>query len=296
MTEEKINLKIGEYSLKSIPTGIFGLDGGAMFGVVPKNLWGIKHKPDEENRIALESRVLLLESDTSKIIIDTGNGGDFILKHGDRLGSKFARLYNIPKTLLIDNLAKQDIKPDDITHVILTHLHFDHAGGVTTEGETGKLIPTFKNAKHYIQKRNLENAKNPNPREKASYYKANFESLLEFDVLETIDGNCDLMNNISVLEVDGHTIGMQVVKIHDDNTTLIYCTDAIPTTSHVKLAWGMGYDINPLLVVKEKKSLLKKASKENWYLYFQHDPIIECAKVKDNGKDFEVHSTYYLES
>ncbi len=294
MRVEKINLKIGDYTLKSIPTGIFGLDGGAMFGVVPKNLWAIKHKPDEQNRIALESRVLLLESMQHKIIIDTGNGGDFILKHGERLGSKFASLYNIPETLLIDNLAKHGIKPDDVTHVILTHLHFDHAGGATTKGKKSKLVPTFKNAKHFIQKSNLENALNPNPREKASYYKANFEPLLEFGILDTIDGDCDLMDNISVAVFDGHTVGMQAVKIHDDNTTLIYCSDAIPTTSHVKLAWGMGYDVNPLLVVKEKQLLLKEASKKNWYLYFQHDPTIECAKVKDNGRDFEIHQTYCL--
>ena len=291
---ESIKLKIGGYNLKSIPTGIFGLDGGAMFGIVPKNLWAIKHKPDEQNRIALESRVLLLESDKNKIIIDTGNGGDFVLKYGDRLGSKFAKLYNIPQTLLIENLAKEGLSPEDITHVILTHLHFDHAGGVTTEGEGGKLVPTFKNAKHYIQKSNLENAKTPNPREKASYYKANFEPLIEYGVLETVEGSLDLMENISVVVCDGHTVGMQVVKIHDDSATVLYCTDAIPTTSHVKLAWGMGYDINPLLVVKEKRDLLKEASEKNWYLYFQHDPIIECARVKDNGKDFAVESIHQL--
>ena len=288
---DEFNLNIGGYSLRSIPTGIFGLDGGAMFGVVPKNLWSIYHKPDEKNRIALEARALLLISDKRKILIDTGNGGNFVTKHGERLGSKFAKIYNISDSLLVSNLSKYGLSVDDITHVILTHLHFDHAGGATTSGKTG-LVPTFKNAKYFIQKGNLETAKHPNAREKASYFKANFEPLLEHGVLDVLDGDVDIMDHISVSVLNGHTLGMQIVKIQDDKNTLVYCADAIPTSTHVKLAWGMGYDINPLLVIEEKRKLLTNAVDKKWYLYFEHDPKIACARVVHNGKDFETTKVF----
>ena len=278
-----LNLQIAGYQVISLPTGLFGLDGGAMFGTVPKVLWEKSHPTDKFNRIQLEARALLLLSNEKKIIIDTGNGADFVVKYGTRLGQKFAEMYNISATgkpAILDALDQHGLKPEDITDVILTHFHFDHAGGgTTTQGEN--LVPSFPKATYYVQKDNLETAKEPNLREKASYFPANFEPLLAAGVLEILDGPLDnLLPGISLRLSYGHTKGQQNVFISDNNNTLVYCADVIPTASHVKLAWVMGYDLNPVLLIEEKRKILKEAGENNWLLFFEHDPYIDCAKVQ----------------
>lgn len=297
MNEVKpLQLKIAEYKICPLPTGVFGLDGGAMFGTVPKVLWEKSNPADEQNRILMEARALLLISPTKKIVIDTGNGSDFILKFGEKLGSKFATMYNISDNgpSLLNSLKKFKVHPDDITDVILTHLHFDHAGGATTE-RGGQLAPTFKNAKYYVQKRNLETAQNPNLRERASYYSANFQPLIDAGQLTLLDGDTlNLLPGISVYTSDGHTQGQQMVKISDDEKTLLYCADVVPTSSHVRIPWLMGYDLHPLQLMEEKQKILTQAAREKWYLFFEHDPYCDCAQIEANDKDFKVIERYSI--
>lgn len=296
MEFENLKLKIGPYEIIPLPTGIFGLDGGAMFGTVPKVLWEKSNPPDEKNRIPMEARALLLKSPDRKIVIDTGNGADFILKYGEKLGNKFSEMYNISETgpSLKKSLTAAGVAMEEVTDVILTHLHFDHAGGATTE-HAGKLAATFPRAQYYVQQKNLETAQHPNLREKASYFAANFEPLLQEGKLKLLDGEAkDLLPMISVHVSNGHTQGQQIVKVSDGQTTLLYCGDVVPTSSHVRTAWLMGYDLNPVLLMEEKVKFLSQAAKENWYLFFEHDPYADCAQITQNGSDFAVKNRYHL--
>jgi glyoxylase-like metal-dependent hydrolase (beta-lactamase superfamily II) len=296
MNAEKIKLKIGDYEICPLPTGIFGLDGGAMFGTVPKILWEKSNPPDEKNRIKMEARALLLKSPGCNIVIDCGNGSDFLSKFGEKLGPKFAEMYNIDPAgpSLEKSLAQNGLKFGDIQHVILTHLHFDHAGGGTRE-LNGKLVPTFPNARYYVQQRNLETAQKPNLREKASYFPSNYQPLLDSDQLQLLLGNVeDLIPGVSVFVSNGHTQAQQIVKISDGKQTLLYCGDVIPTSSHVRLPWVMGYDLNPMLLIEEKEIFLNQAADEKWFLYFEHDPFCDAALVAKKGPDFAVEKRFLL--
>lgn len=289
-------LKIGDYEICPVPTGEFGLDGGAMFGTVPKVLWEKSNPPNDKNQIPMEARALLLKGKNRNILIDTGNGSDFVAKYGEKLGNKFAEMYGVDKNGpgLEKSIQKHGLKLSDITDVILTHLHFDHAGGATTERD-GKLVPTFPNAKYYVQKKNLEVATTPNIREKASYLAANFQPLIDAKVLEVVDGNIEnLLPGVSVFISNGHTQAHQAVKISDGTNTLLYCGDVIPTSSHVRLAWVMGYDLDPLTLIGEKQKFLSQAADEHWYLYFEHDPYCDSATVSRNGSDFSVTERFHL--
>ena len=290
------HLEIGPYTLHAVPTGLFGLDGGSMFGTVPKVLWEKTNPPDEKNRIAMEARALLLKSKDRNILIDTGNGSDFVAKYGEKLGTKFAEMYAVDENgpSLISSLKKNGLNPEDITDVILTHLHFDHAGGATAE-KNHKIVPTFPKAKYYLQKSNYETAKNPNIREKASYFAANFQPLLDAGVLEFIDGDKqNYLPNISFIVSNGHTQGHQVVQVADSKRQLFYCGDVIPTSSHIRSAWIMGYDLNPLQIIKEKSELLKHAGEKESYFYFEHDPYCDMASVEDANGDFKVKERFIL--
>jgi glyoxylase-like metal-dependent hydrolase (beta-lactamase superfamily II) len=287
MNIKDLTLKIGEYTLHSVPTGQFKLDGGAMFGTVPKVLWQRSNPADDQNRILMESRALLIRSKDKNILVDNGNGSDFKLKFGDAAGEKFEQIYGVDSggVDLISSLAKLGLKPGDITDVILTHLHFDHAGGSTTN-KNGKLSPTFENATYYVQSENLKTALNPNRREKASYLKPNFEPLLEAKCLKTLDGPTELFPGLFLSLTFGHTHAQQNVLVTDGKTSLFYCADLIPTATHTRLAWVMGYDLNPLKIIEEKNEILQKAAQENWYMFFEHDPYCDAAQVEFNGKDF----------
>jgi glyoxylase-like metal-dependent hydrolase (beta-lactamase superfamily II) len=319
---QKKSLVIGDYRVVSIPTGVFGLDGGAMFGTVPKVLWQRTNPTDDQNRIAMEARALLLidEKNSRNIMIDCGIGGDFIEKYGEKLGSKFASMYSVDENSgFLRHLKAHGLTANDITDVILTHLHFDHAGGATCFRE-GKLQPSFPNATYYVQSENLKTASNPNLRERASYYAANFEALLASGVLKVLNSDEEILPGISLIISNGHTQGQQLVKItgktlpsqsgnnaafdssssgigtrpESPETTLIYCGDLIPTSTHIRLAWIMGYDLHPLLLMEEKKRLLEEASTKGWYLYFEHDPYMDCAQVKVDGADFAVSERFQL--
>ncbi len=293
---KSISVSIGRYQVLAIPTGIFGLDGGSMFGTVPKTLWQKTNPADENNRIQLEARALLLKSPQRNILIDDGVGGDFVEKYGEKLGNKFAEIYAVKKggVSLESSLKRHGLSVEDITDVILTHLHFDHAGGSTCFRD-GQISPTFPNAKYYVQKRNYVTALNPNIREKASYLGANFKSLMDSGVLNLIEGTCDnLFPNISMYLSDGHTLGLQVVKISDGKNGIVYGSDLIPTSSHIRLPFVMGYDLEPLKLIEEKRKLLDEVVKNNWYLFFEHDPFMDTAQIKAENNDFFLKEGFFI--
>jgi len=296
---ESITFKVGGYQALSIPTGIFGLDGGAMFGTVPKVLWEKYIPSDEKNRIPMQARALLLKGNQRNILIDTGNGGDFLQKYGEKLGNKFASLYNITKEApnLVQMLAKHNVSPSEVTDVILTHLHFDHAGGATCyDSNSGKVQPTFQNATYYVQKQNLEVALNPNIREKASYLKANIDPLLESGQLKVLNGPVkNVLPNIHLEVSNGHTQGQQHVVIADEANGLFYGADLIPTHAHVRLAWIMGYDLNPLTLIEEKKLTLNQIAQKKWLLFLEHDPYMDACSVVFDNEDFKVDQCFQFQ-
>lgn len=295
---ENINLEIAGYKVLPVPTGEFALDGGAMFGTVPKVLWEKSNPPDDKNRIPMEARALLLKSKDRIILIDCGNGGDFIEKYGPKLGPKFKEMYGVNSEgpSLLMSLEKHQITPEMVTDVVLTHLHFDHAGGSTCF-KNGTVQATFPNAKYYVQKSNLETAQNPNIREKASYFAVNYEPLIASGQLQLLNGNEEnFIPGLSLVISNGHTQGHQGVRVSDSRQSLFYCGDIIPTSSHVRLAWVMGYDLNPLMIIEEKKKLLFEAAAKKSYLFFEHDPYCDIACVAADGADFKVEKRFNLTS
>lgn len=281
-------MKIGKYKLKTVISGYFALDGGAMFGIIPKPLWEKTNPADKQNRVILTTRNLLLISDDKKILIDTGMG--------KKWDDKSKNIYNINPELDIElALERNGIKSNEITDVLLTHLHFDHTGG-STKTENDKIIPTFTNARYYVQKKNFQWAVNPSERDRGSYIKYNFEVLMKEGVLNLVDNEIDFDEFISLKIINGHTFGQQMVKISDSSQTLLYVADLLPFVSHIRIPYIMGYDLQPLVTVEEKKRYLKLAADNNWLLYFGHDPDYAIATVKysDKGiiqdkliKDFE---------
>ncbi len=277
-------MKIGKYRLKIIESGYFGLDGGAMFGIIPKPLWQKTNPADESNRVKLSTRNLLLESENRKIIVDVGMG--------DKLDDKEKRIYDIDSnTSMEKGLAVHGLKADDITDVFLTHLHFDHCGG-STKLQNGKLIPAFPNARYFIQKQNYDWAVKPLDRDKGSYIKSNFVPLFEEGVLNFTIGNARLDDEIDFIVINGHSFGQQMLKISDSANTLVYCCDLLPFVSHIPIPYIMGYDLQPLVTIKEKVKILQQAVDENWLLFFEHDPEIACATVKHTDKGIRVDKTF----
>jgi len=277
-------MKIGKFKLSIIESGSFGLDGGAMFGIIPKPLWQKTNLADDVNRVRLATRNLLLESDSKKILIDTGMG--------DKWDDKSKNIYAVDEKLSMDSaLSGKGLKSDEITDVILTHLHFDHTGGSTIK-VNGKLQPAFPNAKYYVQKQNFEWAINPSDRDKGSYIKENFQPLMEEGVLNLINGNKHFDDEIEFFVINGHTFGQQMVKISDGKNTFVFCSDLIPFYSHIPLHYIMGYDLQPLVTLQEKKKYLKIAVEENWKLFFGHDPEIAFATVKKFGEGYLVDEKF----
>ncbi len=273
-------MKIGKYEIVSVETGRFYLDGGAMFGIIPKPLWERSNPPDEKNRIQMAARVLLLRSEAKTILIDTGMGVKW--------EEKFKEIYNYyyDANPLFSGLAKHGISSEDITDVILTHLHFDHTGGSTLrQGE--KLVPAFPNAEYYVRKENYEWGITATERDKGSYIQDNFQPLISAGVLKLIDGdNFQFDEEIYLPEFNGHTFGQQLPLITDGSSTLFFCGDLIPTSSHLPLPYIMGYDLQPLQTLAEKKDFLKRAVEENWTLFYEHDPLYAASKAVQPGKSY----------
>lgn len=269
---------IGNYKLHVVETGTFGLDGGAMFGVVPKPLWERRIKPDERNRIPLAMRCMLIEGSDKLILVDNGIG--------DKYDPKFAGLYNIDhETYNLDaSLEKLGFGKDEVTDVILTHLHFDHAGGSTRHrGDDLEIV--FPNATFHVQQAHWESANAPNPRESASFFRENLEPLASSGQLNLLDGPRQLFDGISVDTFSGHSEAMQTVTVHSESSTLVFCADLLPTSHHLAPAWTMGYDVRPLVTMQEKADFLSEAIDKGWKLFFEHDPFVQVGDVEFDDRN-----------
>lgn len=275
---------IGNLELFTVETGRFMLDGGAMFGVVPKTLWSRKIEADDKNRIPMAARCLLIRSgDTGKLyLVDTGCG--------DKFDEKMSAIYGLDfeHSNLFDSLDQLGVSPADITDIIFTHLHFDHCGGTTSFDENGKAVLNFPNATFHVNKRHWESAINPNAREKASFFKENLQPLEESGRLNMVQDKHTFEKGLTTIPAEGHTRGQQLPFIYDEKRALIYCADLIPTYAHVPLPWVMGYDMFPLQTLKEKEPFLKEAAAKNWYLYLEHDVGNEVITVSDENERFSV--------
>lgn len=275
--------------LTTINSGYFKLDGGAMHGVVPKSMWQKVNPADEANMCTWAMRCMLVETGDKKILIDTGMGTkqdekffSFFHPHGDDSIEK--------------NLNKISYTVDDITDVFLTHLHFDHCGGaIKRVGE--QLLPTFPNATYWSNQKHMESALSPNEREKASFLKENIVPLIENEgILKYItaqDGD-EWIKDFCVRIVNGHTDDMMLPQIKYKNTTLLYCADLLPSVAHISLPWVMAYDMRPLFTLDEKKKILHEAAANNWVLFFEHDPKIECATVEEVNGRIKLKETFTL--
>ena len=280
-------MKIGTYEIHSIETGRFCLDGGAMFGVVPKPLWEKFNPPDEKNRIELAARALLVRGNGRTILVDVGNGS----KYDDKLTSIYR--FDTTRYDILSSLKKHNLTPADITDVLLTHLHFDHAGG-STVNENGDIKPTFPKAKYYVQREHWRAANNPTERDRASFFKEDFMPLQYFGLIEYTDGEGEIFPGISVRLMNGHTSALQCPVISDGTTTLFYCADLMPTTTHVQLPWIMAYDLRPLVTLEEKRKILDQAVDESWILFFEHDPATQAVRVMRTDKGIVVDSQITL--
>lgn len=278
--------QLGQWRIHAIQAGGQKLDGGAMFGVVPKPLWERRIAADERNRIQLGMRCLLVDHEIGPVLIDTGAGN----KETD----KFYDIYGIENagapgpTRLEDGLLQLGVAPDDVVVVINSHLHFDHAGGNTTKHPDGRIAPTFPNARYVTQRGEYEWATHTNERTAASYFLPNFEPLRESGQLELIDGDQEIVPGIRSVKTPGHTPHHQGLLIESADERAFYLADLVPTAAHLPLAWIMGYDVEPLVSLETKRRVLKRAVDEEWLVVFEHDATLPWSRIAHDGKTYRL--------
>ena len=274
-------------NLYSIETGNFKLDGGAMFGVVPKAIWKKTNPADDLNMIDMAARSLLIETTSSLILIDTGLG--------DKQDEKFFSHYHKWGEYSIDDsIKKAGFSSGDVTDVFFTHLHFDHCGGAIIR-KGNRLIPRFENANFWVNKGHWEWANSPNSREKASFLPDNILPLKESGKLNLIDAN-EKPLGFDILTVNGHTEKMMLPVLEFKSRTIVFVSDLIPTSGHVRVPFIMGYDTRPLQTLREKESFLEKAAKDNFLLFLQHDVKNEIIDIKKENNKFKLNKTFKLEN
>lgn len=275
----------------TVNAGYFKLDGGAMHGVVPKVMWQKVNPADEQNLCTWAMRCLLIEHGDRKILVDNGIG----TKQDEKF---FSHFHPHGEDTIEKSIAKHGYKPEDITDVFLTHLHFDHCGGcVKREGD--KLVPAFPNATYYTNKAHWDWAVTPNAREKASFLKENILPLQEAGVLEFIDvaDGEEWIEGIRLHYCNGHTEQMMLLQMEIEGKTFLFCADLLPSAAHISLPWVMGYDMRPLDTLAEKEKMLTLAVDNNWTLVFEHDPKNECASLyRDEKGRIRLKETFTLES
>ncbi|MCX6350334.1 MAG: MBL fold metallo-hydrolase [Bacteroidetes bacterium] len=274
--------------LYSINTGHFKLDGGAMFGVVPKSLWQKQNPADENNMCSWAMRCLLIETEDRLILVDNGMGN----KQDDKF---FGYYYLHGEDSLTKSLAKYGFSPTDITDNIVTHLHFDHCGGgVQWNADRTKYELTFPNANYWVNRQHWDAAMQPNPREKASFLKENILPMQESGHLKFVNGEKELFPGISLLYSNGHTDAMMLPVIQYQDKKIIFLADLIPSSYHVPTAWVMGYDIRPLQTMEEKLNLLPQCAEEGSILFFEHDPVTECCTVENTERGIKIKDRFAL--
>ena len=292
-------------TLYTINAGYFKLDGGAMFGVVPKSIWHKLNPADDNNMCSWALRCLLIQDEGRLILIDTGMG--------DKQDAKFfSHYYMFGEDTLESSLAKHGFTKDDITDVVLTHLHFDHCGGAIVRNNN-QLVTTFKNATYWSNERHFNWATKPNDREKASFLKENIIPIKESGQLQfvpvaknknwRVEGEelmllnipSAIINNLSYRLVSGHTDAMMLPQIQYNGKTIVFMADLLPSTAHIPLPYIMGYDMFPLTTLQEKKSFLQEAATNNYILFFEHDPVVECCTLQITEKGIRVKEVFRLD-
>lgn len=275
--------------LISIDAGLFKLDGGAMFGVVPKKIWKNLVAPDENNLCTWSMRCLLVDAGARKILIDCGMG--------NKQETKFFSHYEPHGEQLSNSLNKKGFSTQDITDVFLTHLHFDHCGGAVLKTENGKLIPAFPNATYWSNAKHWQWASNPNAREKASFLKENFIPLAEHGVVKFLQNEEEeILPGFTTYWVHGHTESMMLPVIRTGDKTLVYMADLTPAAAHLPIPYVMGYDVRPLLTLHEKEKFLQQALEKNYTLFFEHDAEHECCTVQMTEKGIRPKDFFKVES
>lgn len=278
MTTEK--LRLGDFAIYGLRDGYFHLDGGAMFGVVPKTLWEKKCQPDSKNRIKLALNSILVRTPEAIVLVETGIGS--------KVDQKFADIYCIEvRPGLLSALERAGFRAEDVDFVINTHLHFDHCGGNTYRNERGEVVPTFPRARYIVQRGEWESALHPNEREKTSYLAENFLPLEKYGLLDLIDGSKEVTPGVEAMVLPGHTARHQGVKVHSRGQTLFFLGDLVPTSAHIGLSYIMSYDLFPLDTLETRQKLYEQAIVEKWILAFVHDPVHYFGRVRKKNDKYE---------
>jgi glyoxylase-like metal-dependent hydrolase (beta-lactamase superfamily II) len=273
-------MQLGDYRVEIVQDTEFRLDGGAMFGVVPRKLWARECPPDEENRIRMNMNCVFIDTGAEKILIETGIG--------DKWTTKQASMYGIDRVRpLSETLAtRTGVTADEITIVVNTHLHFDHAGGNTKANAEGKPVATFPNARYFVSRAELEHGCSPTERDRASYLAENWQPLIESGQLEAKDSDYEVVPGLTMETIAGHNRSMQCWRLERDGKTMFGFADLVPMRAHVRLPWIMGYDLYPIETLEAKKRLLPQAARENWICVFYHDPDEPLCGLQQHEKEF----------
>ncbi len=264
-------MKFGDTEIMLASDGTFKLDGGAMFGVVPRTIWQRYFSPDDKNRITLGTNVMVIRNGQKIALVDLGMG--------DKFDARLKEIYDIHRTRnLVEDLKDKGIGRKEVTHIIITHGHLDHTGWATTYNEGG-LIPTFPNARYFMQVDTMDEIRNANQKTKPNYNFLNFENLDKN--IELVNGDEEIFPGVELMKSGGHTRGHQIAIVRAGNKTFTYWGDLIPTSAHIKPAYVMAYDLYPMDTFSRKIDLLEKAYKEEWTMIFEHDPSTPSAKLGD---------------
>ena len=272
-------MQLGDYRVEIIPDTEFRLDGGAMFGVVPRTLWSQVCPPDEQNRIRMNMNCVFIDTGSERILIETGIGEKWSAKHIAMFG--ITRQRALPQSLR----TIVGIEPESITIVVNTHLHFDHAGGNTALNEAGDIVPVFPNARYFVSRSELDHAEAPSERDRASYLPDNWRPMVATGQLELREADYEVAPGLHMETYPGHNRSMQCWRLNGAGQTLFGFADLVPMRAHIPFAWIMGYDLYPAETLEAKKRLLPQATREGWTCLFYHDPDEPlCKLIEDNGK------------
>jgi glyoxylase-like metal-dependent hydrolase (beta-lactamase superfamily II) len=271
-------LKLGDLEFHILSDGHVLLDGGAMFGVIPKPMWEKKMPPDARNRITLSMNCLLILAGGKRILVETGAG--------DKMNAKLRDIYGLDGPRLTERLRHYGVEPPDIDVVIDTHLHFDHCGGNTCV-EKDKVVPAFPNAQYFVQKGEFDHACAPNERDRASYFNENYVPIADAGKLTLLESDQIIVPGVEVIRVPGHTANMQCVKLTGGGQTAFLFADLVPTTAHLPLPWIMGYDLYPMTTLENKKKWIPEVLREGWLALFAHDAKVPAAYLREREGRWE---------
>ncbi|MBX7245587.1 MAG: MBL fold metallo-hydrolase [Candidatus Sumerlaeaceae bacterium] len=287
-------MKIGSYRVDLIPVTRFMADGGAAFGVIPRKIWSRAYPhANDDNQIPMMAYALLIRGKDAVVVVDSGCG--------NKMDAKWRKAVH-PEDVnggLIAQLSARGVQPEDVTHFVYTHLHFDHAGGATVLNSEGKAAPLFPRAKHFIQKSHLEWARKPSEKDRASFTPDNWEPVVAAGLMEILDGNQDLLPGIELRVVNGHTTGLQMVIVHgnysagSDASGVAFIADLVPTAAHLPVYYVPAYDNYPLLSIEERRLFLGEAVAKNWVVVLGHDPFTPAMTLKPGPKGFEMDRQFF---